>query len=102
MASETVKKILEAEAESERKTAEARKRREDILNEAEGGSARAIQKKISEATSDSGKVKSEYNVKIEEYRKKAEAECDEQLEAIKLQADKNMDKAVSAIIDKFF
>ncbi|MDE6092593.1 MAG: hypothetical protein K2G14_05805 [Ruminococcus sp.] len=53
MASEAVKKILSAEADSNRKNSAARKRSEDILVEAERYSALAIQKKISTASAES-------------------------------------------------
>ena len=53
MASEAVKKILEAEALSDKRNAEARKQRDEIINSASGSSSLAIQKKITEAASDS-------------------------------------------------
>lgn len=102
MASDSIKKVLEAEAESDRKTAEARKRREDIINEAQGSSARAVQKGITDATAESGKLRDKLRAETESYRKNAEAQCDEELAKIRSQAEKNMDKAVDAIIRNFF
>ena len=63
MASETVKKILAAEAESDKKNSEARKRRDDIITEASGKSSLAVQKRISEASSEAAKFKSELDKK---------------------------------------
>ena len=71
MASEAVKKILEAEALSDKKNAEARRQREDIISSASGSSSLAIQKKISEATSEASKLRQSYDSKLESYRKKA-------------------------------
>ena len=50
MASEAVKKILEAEALSDKRNAEARKQRDEIINSASGSSSLAIQKKIKKKT----------------------------------------------------
>ena len=48
MASEAVKKILEAESESNRKISEARQKSEEIVRDAQGGASLLIQKRISE------------------------------------------------------
>lgn len=102
MASEAVKKILEAEALSDKKNAEARRQREDIISSASGSSSLAIQKKISEATSEASKLRQSYDSKLESYRKKAAAECDEKIGEIKKLAGANTDKAVDEIISRFF
>ena len=102
MASETVKKILAAEAESDKKNSEARKRRDDIITEASGKSSLAVQKRISEASSESAKFKSELHKKAEAYKKNAEAKCEEKMEKIRSHAKQNMDKAVDAVIERFF
>ena len=102
MASEAVKKILEAEALSEKKNAEARKQRDDIISSASGKSSLAIQKKLSDAHSELSKLKSEYDKKLEEYKKNAEAECQKKIDSIRQQAEKNMGKAVDEIINRYF
>ena len=71
LASEAVKKILEAEAESEKKNTEARKRRDEIINDASGKSSLAVQKRISEASSETARLKKELEKKAAVYRKKA-------------------------------
>ena len=102
MASETVKRILQAEAEANRKNTEARKRSEEIVNEASGGYAKSIQKRLGDATAETARKKAGYDSKLEEYRKSAEAECQKALEGLMAGAEKNMDGAVDAIIRRFF
>jgi vacuolar-type H+-ATPase subunit H len=101
MASEAVKKILEAEALSEKKNAEARRRREDIISSASGSSSLAIQK-ISEAASEVSKLRQAYSSKLESYKHNAEAECQNKISEIKKLAGSNTDKAVDEIIRRFF
>ena len=102
MASEAVKKILEAEALSEKKNAEARKQRDEIISTASGKSSLAIQKKLSDAHSEISRLKSEYDKKLEGYKKKAEDECQKKIDDIKQQAEKNTGKAVDEIINRYF
>lgn len=102
MASEAVKKILEAEAVSDKKTAEARKQRDEIISSASGSSALSIQKRIAEATSETAKLRSEYDKKAADYFEKAESECSKTLDKIKSQSENKMDAAVNAIIDRYF
>ncbi|WP_295069479.1 hypothetical protein [Ruminococcus sp.] len=102
MASEAVKKILEAEAISDKKNAEARRQRDDIISSASGSSSLAIQKKIAEATSEAVKIREGYNEKLKEYEKNAESECTKKIGSIKQLAEKNMDSAVNEIISRFF
>lgn len=102
MASEAVRKILEAEALSDKKNAEARKQRDDIISNATGKSSLAIQKKLGEAHTELSKLKADYDRKLENYRKNAEAECQKKIDSIKQQADKNTDKAVGEIISRYF
>ena len=102
MASEAVKKILEAEALSDKMINEARKKRDEIINSASGSSSLAIQKKISEASSEAAKLKAEYDKKLAEYTSDSEAECEKKIESIRQLAEKNSDKAIKEIIDRFF
>jgi vacuolar-type H+-ATPase subunit H len=102
MASEAVKKILEAEALSDKKNADARRQRDDIISTASGKSSLAIQKKISEATSQAAKIRSAFDVKLKEYEKKSESKCSEQINNIRQLAEKNMDSAVNEIISRYF
>ena len=102
MASDAVKKILAAESESDKKTAEARLRRDDIISAAEGNSARTIQKRLSDAAVESGKIRERLEAKLADYNKSAEAECEKELNSIREKAEKNMDKAVEAIISAYF
>jgi vacuolar-type H+-ATPase subunit H len=102
MASEAVKKILEAEALSDKKNAEARRQRDDIISSASGKSSLAIQKRLSDAHSELSKLKSDYDKKLEEYKKNAEVECQKKIDSIRQQAEKNMGKAVDEIINRYF
>lgn len=102
MASEAVKKILEAEALSDKKNAEARKQRDEIITAASGRSSLAIQKRLGEAHSELSRLKSDYDKKLEVYRKNAEEECQKKIESIKQQAEKNSDRAVDEIINRYF
>lgn len=102
MASEAVKKILAAEAESEKKNAEARKKRDENIAEAQGNSALAIQKRLTEAAAQSAASKKKYAEKLKQYRLKAEEECSQKLNEIENMAQKNMDDAADAVIAEFF
>ena len=102
MASEAVKKILAAENESGLKTSEARKRRDELIENAMGNSSVAIQKKLGEATKESKRIRSEYDKQLAEYQKNAQTEYDHQLAELKAMSEKNMDNAVNEIIAKFF
>ena len=84
MASESVKRILDAEAEADRKTMDARKRADEIVTQAQRNGAVAVQKKLSK------------------YAENAEKECSEKLDELRDRSTKNSDKAVSAIISEFF
>lgn len=102
MASDAVQKVLSAEADSVKKNAEAQKQSEDIIVEAERYSVLAVQKKISAAAAESEKIRSEYKKKYDIYVQQAENECVECIRNIKMQAEKNMDNAVNAVIKEFF
>lgn len=102
MASESVKKILEAEAESDRKISEARMRRDEIVREAERNASLAIQKKLGEASAEAEKLKVGYDEKLKLYTEKANAECQRKISDIKAKSEKNTDNAVEAIIKEFF
>ena len=102
MASEAVKKILEAEALSDKKNAEARKKRDEIIDAASGSSSLAIQKRLSEAHSEIAKLKADFDEKLKVYEKKAESECEKNIDSIKQKAEKNMVSAVDEIISRFF
>lgn len=102
MASEAVKKILAAETGSGQRISEARKRKEEIINDAQGKSALTIQKRLSEAGVESARIKSEYSARLQKYNEKTEAECTRKVEEIRRTARHNMDKAVEAVISRFF
>lgn len=102
MASEAVKKILAAESDSGQKISEAKKRKEEIISDAEGRSAMTIQKKLSEAATESARIKQDYDRRLEEYTKETEARCSGEIEDIRRIAGQNMDKAVEAVISRFF
>ena len=102
MASEAVKKILEAEALSDKRNAEARKQRDEIINSASGSSSLAIQKQITEAASEAAKIRDDFSVKLNEYEKNAESECNKKIDNIKQLAEKNMSSAVDEIIARYF
>lgn len=102
MASEAVKKILEAEALSEKKTAEARRQRDEIISSASGSSSLSIQKKITEAASEAAKIREGYAEKFMSYEKNAEDECSKKIQSIQQLAEKNMSSAVDEIISRYF
>ena len=102
MASEAVKKILEAEALADKKTAEARRKKDEILNSASGSSVLAIQKRISDATAEAAKLRADYDSQLAEYEKKADEEYEYKIKEIRTLAEKNSDRAVDEIIKKFF
>lgn len=102
MASETVNKILEAEAAADKKNAEARHRAEEIVRNAESKASIAIQKKLSEAKAESDRIRQDNKNKLAEYTAEAESRCEEQLKALTDSAEKNMTAAVDTIIKDFF
>lgn len=102
MASEAVKKILEAEAQANKKTADAKQRSEDMINDAMGNAAAAVQKKLSEAAAEAERERADYLARLKSYTENAENECGKRLEAISAAAEKNMNKAADAIIEKYF
>lgn len=102
MASDAVKKILSAETVASQKISEARQTAEDIITEAEKYSALAIQKKISKASGEVEKIRSDYMERFDVHARQSEAGCLEKIAAIRSQAEKNMDNAVDAVIKEFF
>ncbi len=102
MASETVKKVLEAEAESDRIIAEANARSEDIIAEAEGASSREIQDSITRARTEADRLRAENADKIKQYREKCDKQCEAEKEKMKKLAESNMQAAVDSVIDTFF
>ena len=102
MASETVQKILDAEAESEKKRIEANERKEQLINEANGRSYETIQKRISDAVKETDKLKADYKHKLSEYVKEADKKCVTQLAELRTLSEKNMGNAVDAVIRNYF
>ncbi|MBQ8582803.1 MAG: hypothetical protein IJ487_03590 [Ruminococcus sp.] len=102
MASEAVKKILEAEAQANKKNVDAKQRSEDMINDAMGNAAAAVQKKLSEAAAEAERERADYLAQLKSYTENAENECSKRLEAISAVAEKNMNKAADAIIEKYF
>lgn len=102
MASDAVKKILSAEAVSNKKISEARRTAEEIITEAEKYSALAIQKRISQASGEVEKIRSDYMEKFDVHARQSEKNCLEKIAEIRLQAEKNIDNAVNLVIREFF
>lgn len=102
MASDAVKKILTAESTADKLNTDARRKAEDIVSSAKQKAVVAVQKKLAEAKSETEKIRKSDSVKLAEYTKNAEKECAEKLDIIRRQAESNADKAVDAVIDRFF
>ncbi len=102
MASDAVKKILSAEQTADKLNADARRKAEDIVSSAKQKAVVAVQKKLSEAKSETEKIRESDSVKLAEYTENAKKECAEKLDIIRRQAENNADKAVNAVIDRFF
>lgn len=102
MASESVRKILDAEAEADRKNIDARKRAEEIVTQAQQNGAVAVQKRVAEAKAESEKRKRSDQERLKQYAENADKECSKRLDELRSQLSKNSDKAVSAIISGFF
>lgn len=102
MASEAVRKILDAEAESNRRNSEALRQSDGIISDADRYSALAIQKKISEASAETEKIREEYRKQEAIHAEKAKAECLAVIDRIKRQAEKNAENAINAVIREFF
>ena len=99
MASESVRKILSAEVEANKQTAEARRKAEEIINDAEKQSVIAIQKKLSEAKAEAEKVRLLNDERLSEYAENAKSDCEKKLVEIRKQAEENSEKAIAAIIN---
>ena len=102
MASEAVQKVIMAEETARVRTTEAMKTAENIVTEAEKYSALAIQKKISQASAEMEKVRSDYTKRLDVYSGQSDEKCVEKIAEIRLNAEKNMENAVSAVIKEFF
>ena len=102
MASEAVNKILTAEKQSAEKTVQARQTAENIITEAERYSAIAVQKKISQAISEMEKIRSDYAKRLEVHSGQSDSKYAGKSAEIRLNAEKNMEKAVTAVIEEFF
>ncbi len=102
MASETVKMVLDAEAESDKKVAEARAKCDEIISSAEQKAALAVQKKITDATIQADKIRAENKKRLEEYTASALERCEDEISALKKLAADNSEKAADAVISRFF
>lgn len=102
MASDAVKQILSAESLANRRTSEAHRTAEEIIKEAEKYSAVAVQKKISEASGEVEKIRSDYMEKFDVHTRKSDAECSEKIAEIRSRAEKNTENAINAVIKEFF
>ena len=85
-----------------KKNAEARKRKDEIINNAVGNSAHIIQKKIGEANAESNRQRIEYDKMLASHREKAEAELEKDLENLKDISEKNMSRTIDEIINSIF
>ena len=102
MASEAVNRILNAEAEADKKIADARRRAEEIIEQAHQQGAVTIQKRIADARAETEKISKSNNENLSKYWKNADRECEKSLELLRNQVNNNTEKAVSAITDRFF
>ncbi len=102
MASETVKMVLDAEAESDKKVAEARAKCDEIISSAEQKAALAVQKKIIDATIQADKIRAENKKRLEEYTASALERYEDEISALKKLAADNSEKAADAVISRFF
>lgn len=102
MASETVRRILDAEAEANKSIADARKRAEEIVEQAHQQGAIAVQKRLAEARDETEKIRQSDKKHLSEYRRTADEKCKRSLELLQNKANNNTEKAVAAIIDSFF
>ncbi|MDE6834080.1 MAG: hypothetical protein K2J39_07560, partial [Ruminococcus sp.] len=62
----------------------------------------AIQKKISQGSAEMEKIRSDYAKRLEIYSEQSADRYTEKINEIRLNAEKNMEKAVSAVIEEFF
>ncbi|MBR2283955.1 MAG: hypothetical protein IJ874_06000 [Ruminococcus sp.] len=102
MASETVKRILAAEAEADRLTSEARARADDIISKAQQNAAIAVQKRLFDAKAEADRIRLENEKKLDGYKKQKQEEYAMQAAKLKVSCEKNMDKAVESVISGFF
>lgn len=102
VASQSVKMVLNAEADAGKMLAEARSKADDIIAAAEADANTGIQKAISRARTDAGSMRETNSRKAAEY----EASVNEKYAVLQKQvrdkADKNLSAAVDEIIGKFF
>lgn len=102
MASEAVRRILDAEAEANKSIADARKRAEEIVEQARQQGAVAVQKRLAEARAETEKIRQSDKKHLSEYRRNANEKCEKSLKLLQNKAKNNTEKAVAAIIDGFF
>lgn len=102
MASEAVKKVLEAEAEADKRSAEARAKADGIVTEAERKASIAVQKRLTDAKTEISNLRDENRRRLDEYTKKAEEDCAAKLNELENTAGSNSNKAIEAIISEYF
>ena len=102
MASEAVKRILAAEAEADKKSAQARARADEIVTDAEQKASIAAQKRLTDAKTEMSRLREENNRRLAEYTGKVDEECAAELSKLEKTATANSGKAVEAIIGRFF
>ncbi len=102
MASDAVKKILTAESTADKLNAEARRKADDIISSAHQQAVVAVQKKLAEAKAETEKIRKADSEKLVEYTENAEKDCAEKLDIIRMETQKNTNKAVEAVISSFF
>ena len=102
MASETVRRILAAEADADKLTSEARGRADDIITKAQQDAAITVQKRLSDAKAEADRIRLENEKKLDGYKKQKQEEYAMQAAKLRVSCDKNMDKAVESVISGFF
>ena len=102
MASETVKKVLTAEAESDKAIAEARLTADKLVSNAEELAGRALSEKLEAAEKDCERIRADNQSRIDDFRRSSEESCRKQCEELKKLAELRMSGAADAVIGILF
>ena len=81
---------------------EARAKADGIVTEAERKASIAVQKRLTDAKTETGKLRDDNRRRLAEYTDKAEKDCAAKLGELEKTAASNSDRAVEAIISGYF
>lgn len=102
MVSDTISRVLAAEADANEQLALARSRADKIVSAAENYSKNTLEKKLSAAQSECASIEMDYKQKISAFQDQIRKKCSAESDRIKALSETNMTAAADSIISSFF